>query len=277
MGALVAVARRLPAAAARLPDVEYVTADVLTPGALAGLPEARHAVYVAGPTSNYLDDPLTTVRLGTDGVAAFLAATATAERRLLVSSARVYGARASAEPLGEETPPQLRSPDARNLYDGAKLVAEALACRLGSAAHPVAVARLGNVYGPSPLPTATALTDFVAQARASGRIVLRGAAASSRNWLHADDAAAGLWAALEAGAHGEAYNIGGADHLSAHELATHVAALVGGAEVVAASDAPADHIVLSLDKARRALGYAPARRLDEALPATVRAYLEPAS
>lgn len=275
-GPCLALARKLPAPSERLPGVEYVAADVLEDDGLAVAAEMATAVYVAGPTSNYLDEPLRGVALATEGVAHFLAATSRATHRVLVGSARVYGARPSPEPLTEATPALLRSPDTRNLYDGAKLVAEALARHASSPAHPVAVARLGNVYGPSARVTATALSDFVQQARRNRRIELRGSGASTRNWIHVADAAAGILATARAGRDGEAYNVGGDDHVSTRALAERVALVCGGAEVVeAAPEAPADHLVLSLDKARRELGWAPSRRLFDELDDIIRHFPEP--
>src|SRR5204863_4002882 len=125
------VSRSLPPTERRLDGVTYLAASALDAAALAKLPAADLAVYVAGATSNYLDNPLLTVRLATEGLDHFLRRFAAAQRRLAVGSARIYGPRREATPLTEDDPCIAPSPSLRNIYDGAKLVAEALALGAG--------------------------------------------------------------------------------------------------------------------------------------------------
>ena len=256
--------------------VMFVRASVLDEQEMAAVPHVDLAVYVAGATSNYLDDPLGTVRVATEGLERFLRHTASSARRLLVGSARIYGPRTDKTPLVEDEACRLRSPDRRNVYDGAKLISEALALHASTAARPVALARLGNVYGPAPgRAPATSFTMFVAQARA-GRVVVSGPPGSLRNHLHVADAADGLLRVLALGRGGEAYNVGSRDHVSNEDFARRIAAAAPFEVAVelAAPDAPADHIVISIAKAEREVGYAPAFRLDEHLPSAVRWELE---
>ena len=271
-----AIARGARAARA-VPGVTFVPASVLDEAEMAAVPRAELAVFVAGATSNYLEDPLGTARVATEGLDRFLRHTASAARRLLVGSARIYGPRSEASPLDEDEPCRLRSPDRRNVYDGAKLVSEALALHASTAARPVVLARLGNVYGPAPgRAPATAFTTFVAQARRARRIVVTGPPGSLRNHLHVADAADGLLRVLALGRAGEAYNVGSRDHVSNEAFARRIAAAApfDVAVELAAPGAPADHMVISIAKAAREVGYAPAFRLDEHLASAVRWELE---
>ena len=274
-GPVYAIARRAPARA--VAGVTYVRASVLDEEEMAAVPRADLAVFVAGATGDYLDNPRCTVEVAALGFQRFLRHTAGATRRLLVGSARVYGPRADATPLREGDECRLRSPDPRNVYDGAKLVAEALARLASTSDRPVVVARLGNVYGPSlGRPPATAFTAFVAAALRSRRVVVSGPPGSLRNHVDARDVAEGLVRALLLGRPGEAYNVGSRDHLTNEDFARRIAAAMPYpvAVEIARPDAPADHMVISIDKAVAELGFTPALRIDEHLPLAVRWELE---
>jgi nucleoside-diphosphate-sugar epimerase len=257
--------------------VMHVRASVLEDAEMAATPRADLAVFVAGATSNYLVDPLRTVRVATEGFDRFLRHTAGAARRLLVGSARLYGPRSDASPLREEDACHLRSPDRRNVYDGAKLIAEALALHTSTTDQPVMMTRLGNVYGPAlGRAPATAFTAFVAEAQRSGRIVVSGPPGSLRNHVHVRDAADGLIRVLALGRSGEAYNIGSRDHVTNEEFARKIAAAAPfPVEVELANPgASADHMVISIEKAEHDVGFVPACPLEEHLPLAVRAALE---
>lgn len=256
--------------------VHYIAASALDAEPYRELVDIDLAVYVAGATSNYLADPMTTIRLGTEGVHRFLAHFSLARRRVIVGSARIYGPRTTRELLAETDICTIRSPDPRNIYDGAKLVSEALALGMSTAEHPVSIVRLGNVYGPySARSTKTAFTDMVQQAATTRRIVLTGPPDSVRNHIHGSDAADGVLRALLFGRGGEAYNIGSADHLSNLELARAIAtAMPYDVRVDTASTATADHMVLAIDKARSELGFSPRHPAREHLPPSVTWLLE---
>ena len=243
----------------QVPGVKYVAASILDPAAVAELPRADLAVYVAGATSNYLQDPGLTIRLGTEGVERFLGHFRTAERRLLVGSARVYGPRTSSEPLTEADACVVRSPDSRNIYDATKLITEALGRQGSTEQHPVVLTRLANVYGPYiGAATRTAFVDLVRQARAERRIQLMGPPGALRNHVYAEDLADGILRALLLGRGGEVYNLGSHDHLTNRQLAEGIAAAVGSdVSVEAANPSPPDHMVLSIAKAERELIYFP--------------------
>ena len=266
------IARHAPRASQM--SVQYVHASVLDSEAMSRVPRADLAVYIAGSASSYAADPLYTVALATNGVANFLRTTSDVQRRLIISSTRVYGPREDLTVLDEHAECRLRSPDCRNIYDASKLVSEALAHQASTAKRPVSIVRLANVYGGHAKQSTTAFHEFVAHAAASRRIVIRGAPGSIRNHVHVDDACDGILHTLAFGASGAAYNIGSMDHLSTHDFVCRiVAAMPFQVEVEqVAPDAVPDHVVISIARARSELAYIPAHRVDESLaPAVIQA------
>ncbi|HZS38701.1 MAG TPA: NAD(P)-dependent oxidoreductase [Polyangia bacterium] len=265
------VARRAPRR--RAENVRYVEASVLDGAAP---PAFDYAVYVAGATSNYLDDPIGTVRLASEGLERVLDRARGARGVVYVSSGRVYGRRAEPKPLAESDCMLLPSPSAGNVYDAAKLIGEALCRRAAAAGTRAVVVRPGNIYGPwGERAPVTSLTQWIAQARAERRIVLTGPAQAVRNHVFVADVVDGLLRALAHGRAGEAYNLGSADHLSNGDLAARVAAaLEPPVAVEHASSEPPDYMVLSSERARAELGFSARCAAAEHLPATVRWILE---
>lgn len=259
----------------RWDGVQYLNGSVLDKEFVAHVPRTPLAVYLAGSTSNYLDDASTTIRLSTESFANVLARDHEAGV-VFISSGRIYGPRHDEQPLDESSPTVLLSPDSRNIYDASKLIAESLAAMHARAGGRVVIVRPGNVYGPAGTSSATnAWSQMVADAGFRGRIVLHGSTGSLRNWVHCDDVAAGITAALCRGHSGEAYNIGSSEHVTSRRFAEAIAECVNEHVTVEIGDPlrQADHMVLSIAKAERALGYRPVRTLREALPTAVRAEL----
>jgi nucleoside-diphosphate-sugar epimerase len=268
---LCSVSRTLPPERHRFAGVDYALGSVLDERFVRGLPDADYALYVAGTTSDYLAQPLATIQMASDGVHAFFERYASA-RACLVSSARIYGPQPSERLLGEDDPCTLPSPHLRNIYDGAKLVAEALALAAARRGQHVVIARLGNVYGPHHgRPPATSLAQMIEDAATRHRIAVTGPPRATRNHVFALDAVDGLLRALVLGRAGEAYNIGARDHLANTEVAARVAAAMPWPTTVEETNPTAvpDHMCLSIDKAARELGYAPACPASEGLPLTV--------
>jgi UDP-glucuronate decarboxylase len=271
-----AVARYLPRSNDQVEDIRYIATSILDAAAVESLPHTDLAIYVAGATSNYLEQPGLTIKLGSEGVERFLTHYRSAQRCLLVGSARVYGARTTLDPLDEQTLCTMRSPDTRNIYDGVKLISEALGMCGSTSERQVVLARLANVYGPySRASTKTAFIDLFTQSLTGRRIYLSGPPESVRNHVYAVDAANGLLRALLFGKGAETYNIGSEDHLTNLELAHSIAAAFPYPVAVhAESSATPDHMVLSIAKARRELNYFPTHSASDYIPATVKWLLE---
>jgi GDP-4-dehydro-6-deoxy-D-mannose reductase len=130
-----------------------------------------------------------------------------ASRVVLASSAAVYGIGGSREQPIDET----CEPKPRGLYAETKRAAEQHAERFAAAGGRVVVARISNPVGPGMgdhLLCGTVARQVVAIERGRQNPVLSlGDLSPLRDFIHADDVAAGLWILAEKGVAGEAYNL----------------------------------------------------------------------
>lgn len=139
-----------------------------------------HLVYAIGVTADFRTRPLETVQAHVC-VLAQLLARGNFDSLLYLSSTRVYAGAASGH---EDAPITVRSSDPSDLYNLSKLMGEALCLHAGRPA--VRVARLSNVVGGDD----TGAVDFVAalgREAQAGRIVLRTAPDSAKDYVHIDD------------------------------------------------------------------------------------------
>lgn len=139
-----------------------------------------HVVYAAGVTAGFRERPLDTAEAHVGLPAAILARGRFASFAYL-SSARVYAGLAE----GREDAALLvdpARPDAA--YDLTKLAGEALCQATGR--PEVRVVRLSNVVGPGLRPP-NFVAAIAAEARATGRILLRQAAGSRKDYVALDD------------------------------------------------------------------------------------------
>jgi dTDP-glucose 4,6-dehydratase len=180
------------------------------------------------------------------------------------------------ERFAEDAPLRPRSPYAASKAAADHLVLAAVAThRL-----PAVIVRPCNAWGAGQYPEK--LIPVAIRSALEGRPVpLYGDGLQVREWVHAEDHARGIMAALERGVAGEVYNLGGGESLSNRQVA---------GLVLRACGAPADRIEFVADRpghdqryaleGRRAaseLGWVPERRLEQGLPATVEWYRENAS
>ncbi len=105
------------------------------------------------------------------------------ERVIFVSSTRVYG---RAHSTSEEEPVPVRTDEIGDTYAASKLAGEAIVL---SASPENRVVRCSNVYGPS-LRSELFLSDVLRQAASTGRIAVRTAPSSSKDYVSVDDVAA---------------------------------------------------------------------------------------
>ncbi|MCQ3810542.1 MAG: dTDP-glucose 4,6-dehydratase [Acidimicrobiia bacterium] len=141
---------------------------------------------------------------------------------------------------------------------------------------PVAVTRSSNNFGPYQHPEkliplfTTNLLDGLA-------VPLYGDGMNVRDWCHVDDNCAAIDLVLHKGQQGEIYNIAGGNELANRELTDRLLALCGRDDsfIRHVSDRLGHDRRYSVDTAKiGALGWSPARELDEALAATVNWYRE---
>jgi len=194
------------------------------------------------------------------------------KRFLHVSTDEVYGSLGPTGLFTETTPLAPSSP-----YSASKASSDLLALAY---AHtfglPVVVTRCSNNYGPYqfpekliPLMIANAVRDLPLPVYGDGRNV--------RDWIHVEDHARGLLAALEQGEPGQVYNFGASSERQNIDIVQQVLKLVGKPESLIryVRDRPGHDRRYAIDssRAQATLGWKPRHAFEEALAATVRWYL----
>jgi len=140
----------------------------------------------------------------------------------------------------------------------------------------VVITRGSNTFGPRQYPEKL-IPLFVTNALDGLELPVYGDGMQVRDWIYVDDHCSGIWAAMERGSAGEAYNVGGGNERPNIEITRRVLALTGRDESLVRHvvDRPGHDRRYALDTAKlRALGWAPAHDFDEALARTVAWYRE---
>lgn len=187
--------------------------------------------YCAGLTGDFMVRPFDTVEAHV-GLLGRLMSGARFERLVYLSSTRLYdslGARGGREDDVLEFDPALP----RNVYDLSKALGENL-CLTRSDGR-AAVARLSNVFDADPRASGF-LSELLQRARREREIVLASSPAGGRDYIHVDDALAGL-IALEASDLRSIVNIASGQTVTNAMLA-EVFASAGRRLILTGSDAP---------------------------------------
>lgn len=260
---------------------ELVTGSVLDAAlvdeAVAGADTVFHLAAAVG-VRLVVELPLEGLRTNIHGTEHVLAAAHRhGARVLLASTSEVYG-KNTAAPLAEDADRVLGSPLAsRWSYAEAKAVDEAMAaayCRQRGVW--TVIARLFNVVGPGQSGRyGMVLPRFVDQALAGKPLTVHGDGRQTRSFCYVGDAVTGLLALIDqAGARGQAVNIGRPEEVSIVDLAYRVIARAGSASTVhfvpyeqayGAGFEDMPRRVPDIGLARRLFGFAPAVSLDEVI------------
>jgi dTDP-glucose 4,6-dehydratase len=139
---------------------------------------------------------------------------------------------------------------------------------------PVLVSRSSNNFGPYQFPEKV-IPLFVTNLLDGHKVPLYGDGLNIRDWIYVEDNCSGVDLVLRKGEIGEIYNIGGGNETTNRELTEKVLALCGAGEemIEYVTDRLGHDRRYSIDCSKLgALGWAPARTLDEALAATVEWY-----
>jgi dTDP-glucose 4,6-dehydratase len=288
------------------PDYAFVHGDIADRATVRQLfathrPEVVLNFAAESHVDRSIDDPSAFVETNVRGCfelleaarhhAATLAPTERAAFRFLhVSTDEVFGSLGPAGKFTETTPYAPNSP-----YAASKAAAD----HLVRAYHhtyglPTLVTNCSNNFGPFQFPEKL-IPLMILNALEGKSLPVYGDGKNVRDWLHVDDHCRGIWSALERGAAGESYNLGGEQERTNVEV---VAAICEAVEaVLPASENPAiaaagkrgyrELVVYVTDrpghdrryaidptKANTELGWTPNHDFDTGLRATVRWYLD---
>jgi dTDP-glucose 4,6-dehydratase len=193
------------------------------------------------------------------------------ERFLHVSTDEVYGSLGEKGFFREDTPLAPNSP-----YSASKTGSDLL---VRAAVHThgfdAVITRCSNNYGPYQFPEKF-LPLMIANAEEGKPIPVYGDGLYVRDWLYVRDHCEAILAALEKGAKGEVYNIGGNNELANIVLVKRVLKELGKPEslITYVKDRPGHDRRYAIDasKIKRELGWSPRFTFDTALPLTIRWY-----
>src|SRR5919202_554869 len=133
------------------------------------------------------------------------------------------------------------------------------------------ITRGSNTYGPNQYPEKI-IPLFITNALDGQPLPLYGDGRQTRDWLYVEDHCAAVELVLHEGQPGEIYNVGGGEEVENRDLMGRILELTDAdASLVRhVEDRPGHDRRYSLDTSKlRALGWAPARTLADALPETV--------
>jgi dTDP-glucose 4,6-dehydratase len=254
--------------------VTFVRGDICDRDAVAAaLPGHDAVVHFAAEShvDRSITGPDAFVRTNCDGtnIVCDVARTVGVERFVHISTDEVYGSIeqgsfTETDPLGPRSP-----------YSASKAGSDLIALAYHETyGLPVLVTRSSNNFGPYQYPEKV-IPLFATNLLDGANVPLYGDGGNVRDWCHVADNCAGVDLVLRHGEVGEVYNIGAGNEITNVELTHRLLGLLG------ADESRIDHVDDRLGHERRysidtakvqALGWKPARTLDEALAETVAWY-----
>jgi dTDP-glucose 4,6-dehydratase len=194
-------------------------------------------------------------------------------RYLQVSTDEVYGTLGPTGAFSEDTPLAPNSP-----YAASKAAADLLV-RAATHTHGMdaVITRCSNNYGPLQFPEKL-IPLMIANALEDKPLPVYGDGLQVRDWLHVQDHCTAIWTVFERAAPGSVYNIGGESERTNIEVVRLILRELGKPEslIRTVKDRPGHDRRYAMDarRIRADLGWTPARRFEEALPETIRWYLQ---
>ena len=259
------------------PRYRFVHGDVRNAELVAGLVADADAVVHFAAESHVdrsIDGPQAFLDTNVTGAGVVFDACrhAEVERVLHISTDEVYGSIAEPGSFTESDALLPNSP-----YSASKAAADLLARSYGvTYGYPITVTRTANNFGPFHYPEKM-VPLFVTNLLEGRKVPLYGDGANVRDWTYVVDNCAAQWLVLTEGTPGEVYNVGAGNELTNKELTHRILSGLGRDEsmIEYVADRPGHDLRYSVDTQRiRALGWAPAHGLDEALAATIDWYRE---
>jgi dTDP-glucose 4,6-dehydratase len=258
------------------PAYSFVHADIADPAAVAGAIAGCDAV-VNFAAESHVDrsilEPEGFIRTDVLGTATLLQAAREEDvgRFVQVSTDEVYGS--IEDGAFRETDPLRPSSPYSASKAGGDLQVLAWHHTFGLDA---VITRGSNTFGPRQYPEKL-IPLFVTNALDGLELPVYGDGMQVRDWIYVDDHCSGIWAVMERGAPGEAYNVGGGNERPNIEITRRVLELTGRDESLVrhVTDRPGHDRRYAVDTTRlRSLGWVPEHDFDEALARTVEWYRE---
>jgi dTDP-glucose 4,6-dehydratase len=256
------------------PRYRFVQGDICDRDAVAEAMVGHDAVVHFAAESHVdrsIVDPDTFVRTNCSGtnVLCDVARNLDVDRFLHISTDEVYGS------IEEGSFVETDRLGPRSPYSSSKAGSDLIALSYEETyGLPVLVTRSSNNFGPYQFPEKV-IPLFVTNLLDGRKVPLYGDGLNIRDWIYVEDNCAGVDLVLRKGEVGEIYNIGGGNETTNRELTERVLALCDAGEemIEYVTDRLGHDRRYSIDCTKaRALGWAPARTLDEALAATVEWY-----
>jgi dTDP-glucose 4,6-dehydratase len=260
------------------PGFEFVLHDVSEPFEIDGQVDA--VMHFASPASpkDYLDHPLATLRVGSNGTFNTLDLAAAHDARFLVAStSEIYG-EPQVHPQPESYWGNVNSIGPRSVYDEAKRFAEAVtASYRRSMGVDTSIVRFFNTYGPRMRPEdGRVVSNFIVQALLGKPLTIYGDGSQTRSFGYVADIALGTVALLDSG-HAGPVNIGNPVEFTMLELADLVLELTGSSSDLSFELLPEDDPTQrrpDITIAREALGWEPTTSLRDGLEPTIAFFRE---
>jgi nucleoside-diphosphate-sugar epimerase len=257
-------------------EVEWITGDLVS----SPLPPGKftHLIHAATPARASINesDPLQMLDVTIEGTRRVLdfARLAGVSRLLLTSSGAVYGAQhTELAALSEDHQGFVDPMDPRNAYAFGKLISEHLCRQFATTSREILIARCFAFVGPGlPLDEHFAIGNFIGDALAGRKILIRGDGTAYRSYLYPTDLMAQLLAVLARGQSCRPYNVGHSRPSSIREVAEAVASATGG-EIemlgLPQTGARAARYVPEMSRLHSELGAQPRVELAEAIRRTI--------
>ena len=251
----------------------FVHHDVSLPFAVDGVVDA--VMHFASPASprDYLDEPLATLRVGSDGTFNCLdLAREKSARFMFASTSEIYG-----DPVVHPQPEtywgNVNPNGPRSVYDEAKRFGEAVTAAYHRT-HGVdtSIVRYFNTYGPAMRPLdGRVVSNFIVQALRGAPITIYGDGTQTRSFGYVSDTVSGTVALLDSEIH-EPVNIGNPGEFTMIALAELIIELTSSRSTLVFEPLPADDPTQrcpDIGRARDLLGWEPLVALRDGLVPTI--------
>jgi dTDP-glucose 4,6-dehydratase len=261
------------------PAFTVVVADVASELPVDGpVGAVLHLASAASPP-DYLERPLETLAVGSEGTRRGLELARRWDARfILASTSEIYGD-PSVHPQPESYWGNVNSVGPRSVYDEAKRFGEAITMAhhrtLGTN---VGIVRIFNTYGPRLRPRdGRVVSNFIVQALRGDPLTVYGDGEQTRSLCYVDDEIGGLLALLDSDLTGPV-NIGNPDEHTVLELAQLVVELTGSTSPIVHEPLPVDDPTRrkpDISLATSALGWRPVVKLEDGLMQTAAYFSDP--